>query len=308
MRVVIISKEKNGEKEAIGVSLSESQAKKYIRDEALKDCSLEMIDFPSKTKEISECLYLAFKPQDGDQNSVLVGYFTNRFKAQQASQPGGHISRIPLVENRGKASARPSLNPRDNAESKNRKDVAKTAKHKAKPNDAASRNFRKIRILLALVGLWMLAIIMIIVLAPGSQYEWGENVESVDFLPNYCRNISYYKSERFTVFEFPCNDEIFKRFAFDQKLIYKELEKQTRAKTYRQYAEIDWNAPEGLGDAEQWNLWKDLSQPTVEEGYYIYAKINYTGDVYGLYDGAAKRLYYWEKAPTSGKRSMQGKQ
>lgn len=297
MQVVIISKEQNGEKEAIGASASKAQAEKYIREQELKNCNLEIIDLPANNKERLDSLYLAFKPQDGDQNTILVGYFTNRFKAQQASQPGGHISRIPLLENRPKSTTRPPTQPPQEIpsgepENKRKSNPTKTQK----VNREANTQNNKTRILFGLIVLWILAIVVMFSLSPSSNYEWGENKETVEFLPNYCRDISYYISERFKVYEFPCDETLFKRFAFEQKFIYKEIENPSRAKTYRQYAEVDWKAPDGLSDAEQWALWKNLSQPTVKDGAYIYAKMGFVGDVYGLFDRTAGRLYYWEKA------------
>ena len=88
MRVVIISKEKDGEKEAIGASASESQAEQYVQEEGLENCEFETVSVPTKANERIDNVYLAYKPQDGGHKVILVGYFTNRFNAQQAAQPG----------------------------------------------------------------------------------------------------------------------------------------------------------------------------------------------------------------------------
>jgi|GEM_PF-4223570 len=293
MRVVIISKKIDGEKEAIGASASESKAKEYIREEALTNFVLETVDLPTSAKQRVDNIYLAYKPQDGTKNSILVGYFTNRFNAQQASRPGGYISRIPLVENRHKSTTRPATSNKRSSPAARATDKKSSS---AESDETATVNAHKVRILAGLVTLWLIAIAVIALLSRSSQHKWGENQETVTFLPDYCRNVSYYLSDRFKVYEFSCNEDTFKRYAANQDLIVQELEAHGRAKTFRQYADMKWDVPQGLTDAEQWKLWQEIAQPIVQEGYQITGRRGFNGEVLGFYDRHQQRVYYWEKA------------
>ena len=300
MQVVIILKETDGKKEAIGASRTKTKAEEYLNRKSVDKYSTELVDIPSNNLDNIDYIYQAFKPTNRNTPPILVGYFTNRFNAQQASQPGGYIRRIPYFEKSGwsgqdtqkfssghlKTSASQVLKTDKQPSSAN------TSKNKPQSNLPKRRN--NVPLLIVLIVTW-LVVMVVISRSNKSSFRLGENVNSVEFLPDYCSDISFFINERFRVYEFPCDPAKFKQYTAELELTVIELTSPKRARTYRQYAEIDWIPPKELNEDQQWQAWKDLSQPTVESGFEIIGRANFNGTVSGLYDSTSQRVYYWEK-------------
>ena len=125
-------------------------------------------------------------------------------------------------------------------------------------------------------------------------YEFAENVESVDWLPQSANNISFYIYHKSNVYEFSIEENEFLDWVKDKGLIVKKIERGPVAITrYNFYADFVSECFENMSEEEQYQEWKSRTEASIENGYLFEGKSEAEGKMkYGSYDLEAKKVYY----------------
>lgn len=140
-----------------------------------------------------------------------------------------------------------------------------------------SRETRAIYSLLALVLFLPLAVFYMLAQGP----EYGENVPSVDWLPSYTSNVSFYRSDQVHIYEFSVTAENFKRWAESQGMRVRSIVEPISFSRYVAYIP---NEP-GLDSSneeltvEEFEKWQSRINIRITEGLYA-TKNNKTISVY----------------------------
>jgi len=124
--------------------------------------------------------------------------------------------------------------------------------------------------------------------------DYGENLESVSWLPSYTSDISYYRSKQVEVFEFKVSGEDFKRWAESRGMNVRRLANQEIISRYKAYIPT----PAGQSDApataggvftiEQFESWQNDISAKVDRGLIAESPEKEIA----IYDSETKKAYY----------------
>jgi hypothetical protein len=152
---------------------------------------------------------------------------------------------------------------------------------------------RDVRALYAFVALILLLPVAIYVYA-SSGPQYGENVPSVSWLPNYASDVSYYCSKQVKVFEFRISAEDFKTWAGQSGMDIQPVtnaEILSRYKAYIPTREKEASAsplPQGTLSVEQYQDWQNRISITVQSGMIAVSDEK----AVALYDRETEKAYY----------------
>lgn len=102
--------------------------------------------------------------------------------------------------------------------------------------------------------------------------DYGENLESVGWLPAYASDISYYRSKQVQVFEFKVSGEDFKRWAESRGMSVRRLVNQEIISRYKAYIPTPAGkssapaTPGGVLTVEQFESWQQNISAKIDRG------------------------------------------
>ncbi len=123
-------------------------------------------------------------------------------------------------------------------------------------------------------------------------YEFAENVESVEWLPQSANNISFYMYRDSNIYEFSMEEKDFLDWVKDQGLKVKKIESGAVAMArYSFYADLANEEMENMSEEEQYEKWKERTQVSIDNGYIFEGKSEDKINL-GSYDIIEKKVYY----------------
>jgi len=123
-------------------------------------------------------------------------------------------------------------------------------------------------------------------------YEFAENVESVEWLPQSANNISFYMYRDSNIYEFSMEEKDFLDWVKDQGLKIKKIESGAVAMArYSFYADLADEEMENMSEEEQYQKWKARTQVSIDNGYIFEGKSEDRINL-GSYDIIEKKVYY----------------
>ena len=123
-------------------------------------------------------------------------------------------------------------------------------------------------------------------------YEFAENVESVEWLPQSANNISFYMYRDSNIYEFSIEEKDFLAWVKDQGLKVKKIESGAVAMArYSFYADLANEEMENMSEEEQYEKWKERTQVSIDNGYIFEGKSEDKINL-GSYDIIEKKVYY----------------
>ncbi len=123
-------------------------------------------------------------------------------------------------------------------------------------------------------------------------YEFAENVESVEWLPQSANNISFYMYRDSNIYEFSMEEKDFLVWVKDQGLKVKKIESGAVAMArYSFYADLANEEMENMSEEEQYEKWKERTQVSIDNGYIFEGKSEDKINL-GSYDIIEKKVYY----------------
>ncbi len=123
-------------------------------------------------------------------------------------------------------------------------------------------------------------------------YEFAENVESAEWLPQSANNISFYMYRDSNIYEFSMEEKDFLDWVKDQGLKVKKIESGAVAMArYSFYADLANEEMENMSEEEQYEKWKERTQVSIDNGYIFEGKSEDKINL-GSYDIIEKKVYY----------------
>ena len=124
--------------------------------------------------------------------------------------------------------------------------------------------------------------------------EYGENLDSVSWLPSYTSDISFYRSKQVKVYEFTAKAEDFKRWAEGKGMSVRRLANQEIISRYKAYIPTEAGqssepvTPGGVLTPEQFSSWQNAISAKVDRGLIAESP----DKEIALYDSILQRAYY----------------
>ena len=150
----------------------------------------------------------------------------------------------------------------------------------------SKRDTQAFYVLLAMVALFPFAVFYMLQQGP----DFGENLQSVDWLPETASNVSYYRSDQVEIYEFSITVEEYKRWAERQGMHIRTITSPISVSRYMAY--IPGNphlvpSSDGL-TSEEFHQWQNMISIQVESGLYASEEGHYTA----VYDYNSHKCYY----------------
>ena len=126
--------------------------------------------------------------------------------------------------------------------------------------------------------------------------QYGEDEQSVSWLPDYATHICYYRSKQVQVYEFKISPENFKLWAESNGMQVQRLSKQEILSRYKAYLPVDRKqqdhpiSPDGPISIEQFEAWKAVISIKINEG--LIAQSSDESTATAIYDPATETAYF----------------
>ncbi|WP_269526131.1 hypothetical protein [Coraliomargarita parva] len=152
---------------------------------------------------------------------------------------------------------------------------------------------RDIRALYALVIL-ILAMPIAVFFFLSSAPEYGEDMESVNWLPEYASMVSFYRSSQVQVYEFKVSASNFKRWAESQGMVVRRLAGKEILSRYKAYIPTDLSESgnpaktDGNFSPEDFSVWQNAISISLSEGLIAESDAG----AYALYDPQTGKAYF----------------
>ena len=307
---ILIRVEDDGSLHALGAFTSKEKQAAYQKETGLDDNQVRLDFYNGPFDEDIEVIYAGHRRWNMDRFQ-LGGYFKSEGEAWNWVTQEGYVSvlRIDTTYEEEKQFEKEALELYAKLQKRWRlasyqSMVASEGADKARANitlrfyEDALESFkpktrRDVRALYAFVVLILLLPVAIYFYA-SSGPEYGENVPSVSWLPNYASDVSYYRSKQVNVYEFRISAEDFKTWAGQSGMDVQRVttpEILSRYKAYIPNPESESSeppVPQGALSVEQFEDWQDQISINVQSG--MIAK----GDdkAVAVYDIKTKKAYY----------------
>jgi hypothetical protein len=122
--------------------------------------------------------------------------------------------------------------------------------------------------------------------------ETAENVQSVSWLPEGATNISYYRSYRFTAYEFDISEEGFQEWAKRWGQV-QPIKDPVRVNRFSTLIQPPSNvSTSSIGQMEVSGTEIDPATATISDGYFYEKRQSNGGGVCVAYNSKAKRAYF----------------
>ncbi|MBT64497.1 MAG: hypothetical protein CML13_14960 [Puniceicoccaceae bacterium] len=307
---ILIRVEDDGSLHALGAFTSKEKQLAYQKESGLKDSQVRLDFFNGPFDEDITVIYAGHRRWNMDLFQ-LGGYFKSEGEAWTWVTQEGYVSVLPIdttyeeekalqkdaLDRYAKLQRRWRLATYEELVNREGADKAR-ANIKLRFYEDALESFkpktrRDLRALYAFVVLILclpLAVFYFLTRGP----EYGENVDSVSWLPSYTSDISYYRSNQVQVFEFKVSSQDFKRWAESRgmsvrRLITKEI--ISRYKAYIPPPNSQSTAtipPGGVLSVGEFESWQDDISAKVEQGLIAESPLK---DI-AIYDNRTQKAYY----------------
>ncbi len=127
-----------------------------------------------------------------------------------------------------------------------------------------------------------------------NRYEIAENLETVDWLPQSAKNISYYKRDQSYVYEFSIGETDFLLWAREKDLKYEKIEEGPIAVArYSFFIDAPNDDHENLSETESYQEWMSQNKVFINNGYFFEGDPDANeNNNSGSYDAEAGKVYY----------------
>jgi hypothetical protein len=121
-----------------------------------------------------------------------------------------------------------------------------------------------------------------------TRFETAENVANVDWLPQSASNVSYYRSYRFTAYEFDMAETDFKRWTpYEVKPIDSPVKVARYWLISRGYSDLGPNPKRA-----EWEAWEASAYATISDGLYYSHRRSDGGGVDVAFDRRKGRVFF----------------
>lgn len=285
---ILIRVEDDGSLHALGAFTTKEQQSAYQAAAGLPDSQVRLDFYNGPFEEDTKVIYAGHRRWNMDRFQ-LAGYFKTEGESWTWVTQDGYVSVLQIGTNyeSEKALEKEALERYAKLQKRWRLSsyedlVAREGAEKARANimlrfyEDALESFkpktrRDIRALYALFVL-ILALPLAVYFFLSSAPDYGEDVESVSWLPDYTAHISYYRSKQVQVYEFKISPEDFTLWAKSSGMQVKRLVKQETLSRYKAYLPADKEqkgqpiSPDGSVSIEQFEAWQNAISIRVTEG------------------------------------------
>jgi hypothetical protein len=285
---ILIRVEDDGSLHALGAFTSKEKQVRYQKDAGLTDSQVRLDFFNGPFEQDIKVIYAGHRRWNMDLFQ-LGGYFNNEGEAWTWVTQEGYVSvlridttykeekeleqaaldRYAKLQRRWRLASYQELVEREGTEKacaniklRFYEDALESFKPKTRRDLQALYTF--------VVLLFCLPLATYFFLSRGPDY--GENLESVNWLPSYTSQISYYNSKQIKVFEFKVSHENFRQWAESRGMKVRRLTKQEIISRYKAYipspkmASSKPATPGGILTVEQFESWQNKISATVKHG------------------------------------------
>lgn len=307
---ILIRVEDDGSLHALGAFTTKEKQLAYQKDAGLKDNCVRLDFYNGPFDEDIKVIYAGHRRWNMDKFQ-LGGYFKSEGEGWTWVTQEGYVSvlRIDTTYQAEKALQKEALDRYAKLQRRWRlatyeELVTREGADKARANiklrfyEDALESFkpktrRDVRALYAFVVLILCLPLAIFYFLSGGP-DFGENLESVSWLPEYTSDISFYRSKQVQVFEFQAKPEDFKRWAESRGMSVRRLVNQEIISRYKAYIPTpagessDPVTPGGVLTPEQFTSWQDAISAKVEKGLIAESPEKEIA----IYDIITQRAYY----------------
>ncbi|MFW5874225.1 MAG: hypothetical protein ACOCVJ_02355, partial [Verrucomicrobiota bacterium] len=248
---ILVRVEDDGSLHALGAFTSKEKQKAYQKATGLSDKQVRLDFYNGPFSEDIKVIYAGHRRWNMDRFQ-LAGYFKSEGEAWTWVTQEGYVSvlhidtsyeqekaleaealeRYAKLQKHWRLASYEELVRREGAD-KARANIMlrfyEDALESFKPK--SKRDIRALYALVVLVLAMPLALFFFLSQSP----DYGENLPSVSWLPDYASNISYYRSNQLQVYEFDASPENFKRWAESRGMTVRRLLKEKVLSRYAAY-------------------------------------------------------------------------
>jgi hypothetical protein len=307
---ILIRVEDDGSLHAIGAFTTKEKQAAYQKDAGLDESQVRLDFYNGPFDEDIEVIYAGHRRWNMDKFQ-LGGYFKSEGEAWTWVTQEGYVSvlridtsyedektlqqealdRYAKLQRRWRLATYEELVEREGAD-KARANIKlrfyEDALESFKPK--TRRDVRALYAFIVLILCLPLAIFFFISGGP----EYGENLDSVSWLPSYTSDISFYRSKQVKVYEFSAKAEDFKRWAESKGMSVRRLANQEIISRYKAYIPTEASQSSepvtagGVLTPEQFNSWQNAISAKVDRGLIAESPDREIA----LFDSIRQRAYY----------------
>ena len=307
---ILIRVEDDGSLHALGAFSSKERQLAYQQAMGLKDSQVRLDFFNGPFDPSMEVVYAGHRRWNMDRFQ-LAGYFKTEGEAWTWVTQDGYVSvlRIDTTYEEEKALEKEALEQYARLQKRWRLSsyeslIAREGAEKARANimlrfyeDALEsfkpktrRDIRALYIFFVLILIFPLALFFFLSQAP----DYGENVPSVGWLPDYASNVSFYRSDQVQVYEFEVTPDDFKRWAQSSGMRVRRLLEEAVLSRYRAYLPTPREvaakpvSPDGEVTLEEFEAWQNAISIRIDDGLIAEDENRRLA----IYDPATRKAYY----------------
>lgn len=307
---ILIRVEDDGSLHALGAFTSKEKQLAYQKDSGLEDSQVRLDFYNGPFDEDIRVVYAGHRRWNMDLFQ-LGGYFKSEGEAWTWVTQEGYVSvlRIDTSYEEEKALQQDALERYAKLQRRWRlasyeELVEREGADKARANiklrfyEDALESFkpktrRDLRALYAFIVLILcLPLAVFFFLSGGPDY--GENLDSVGWLPDYASDVSFYRSKQVRVFEFKASGEDFKRWAESRGMNVRRLVNQEIISRYKAYIPTPAAkssapvTPGGVLTVEQFESWQNDISARIDRGLIAEGP----DQEIAIYDSQAQKAYF----------------
>ncbi len=285
---ILIRVEDDGSLHALGAFTTKEKQARYQKATGLNDSQIRLDFYNGPFDENIKVIYAGHRRWNMDRFQ-LGGYFKNEGEAWTWVTQEGYVSvlRIDTTYEEEKALEKEALEHYSKLQRRWRLSsyedlVAREGADKARANimlrfyeDAlesfkpkTQRDIRALYAFFVLILIFPVAVFFFL----SNEPDYGENKPSVNWLPGYASNVSYYRSKQVQVYEFAITPGDFKRWAESNGMTVRKLISQEILSRYAAYIPTEAGktgepaTPDGSVSPEQFKAWQDAISVKITSG------------------------------------------
>ena len=267
MRLYIVINETGGSSSAIAAFSNEERAAEYVGKTDEKNHRVKPLDVSTESQFSTLWIYAVHETVEDDRVEI-TGYHFNRYDAEESSGYEGQVTRLEIDQEPESedSPAGPEPPATEVVEPVAPRPAERRPRRKrARGEQGAWHTYRITKLIFSLI---LVAVVWSILRwTQRPDYEWGENLESVEWLPTTAHNISFYRDARFTIFEFSISLNGFQDWAtssgYKPARIGKEPVKIAR---YRFYLNEPIEGFEQMDENQQYEVWQEMTMVLIDRG------------------------------------------
>jgi hypothetical protein len=307
---ILIRVEDDGSLHALGAFTTKEKQSAYQAATGLADNQVRLDFYNGPFEEDTKVIYAGHRRWNMDRFQ-LAGYFNSEGEAwtwvtqegyvsvlqidtsyeEEKAQEKEALERYAKLQKRWRLSSYEDLVAREGIE-KARANIMlrfyEDALESFKPK--SRRDIRALYAFFILILILPLAVFFFL----SNEPDYGENVESVSWLPNYTSSISYYRSKQVHVYEFKVSAADFKRWAESNGMTVRRLINQEILSRYKAYVPTEQGqtgkpiSPDGSVSIKQFEAWQAAISIKIDAG--LIAKN--ASEAIAIYDLDTQKAYF----------------